>query len=185
MKYLIFSLLGLALFLNFKEKPLKFGSILGTVNNVIAYSSYGKINNTNNYHNNIYTGLQWQCVEFVRRYIQITKNITFKQVNNAYEIFDLNSFNSLSGNIIPIKKYRNNSIIPPIKGALLIWKKELNITGHVAIITKVTKSYIEIAEQNWNNFSWDDNNYSRRLPVTYKDNIFSIKDNNILGWINY
>jgi hypothetical protein len=48
--------------------------------------------NTNNYIYGIYTGVKWQCVELARRYMIITKNLTFPAVENAYDLFKLPYF---------------------------------------------------------------------------------------------
>jgi len=171
---------------------LPFGSELGTIDNVPAYSSYYNKNYPkpssyfhNNYVNGTFSGFKWQCVEYARRYLIINNSITFKQIDNAYQIFDLNNFFSITDNrIVPIKKCLNGSNIAPKKGSLLIWKpkKNDNITGHVAIITKVNLNDIEIAEQNICNKKWS-NNYSRTFKFKY-NNGYHIMDDHIIGWIN-
>ena len=183
MKLILFSIVSILLltYIN-KEKAL------GEVNNVISYANNNTDANNyvnNIYANNIYTGLKWQCVEFARRYLIINYNITFDSIDNAYNIFDLPYFISLKNNmIIPIRKYVNGSKTPPMKDSLLIWNSDHKKTGHVAIITNINNDMITIAEQNYNNNSWNGNNYSRKLKIVF-DNGYYIKSNNILGWINY
>jgi len=195
---------------------LDFGSIIGIVNNVIAYSShyqpfadanseislhskdiskcqiYNKYDNlSTHYINGVFYGLKWQCVEFSRRYLILNHNITFTNVVNAYNIFELEYFtlldnsidNSIVNSIVPIYKYINGSNIRPHIGSLLIWNKhDDDITGHVAVITKINLDNIEIGEQNYKNIKWS-NNYSRTLPFK-DDNGFHIIDTHIIGWIN-
>ncbi len=195
------ALLGLELlFLLNDTNKVEFGKPLGSHMNVIAYSSDGKecidpSKMESYYYNGIYTGLKWQCVEYARRYLIINHNITFDSVDFAYQIFDLNHFISLKRQndvnpIINIMKVLNRSIITkntiPMKGDLLIWDKRvtMNNTGHVAVITKITKNHIYIAEQNWDNISWS-GQYSRKLPIIYKNNILDIDSPNIMGWIKF
>jgi glutathionylspermidine amidase/synthetase len=185
MKYIIILLCGVLLYINNSSYDLDFGSIVGSVNGVDSYSSYKAVKPyQKNYINNIFTGLKWQCVEFARRYLIITKNITFKEINNAYELFDIKHFTSLKDNsMIHIQKCKNGSHIKPYKGSLLIWKQMTdNINGHVAIITQINLDSIMICEQNYKNIKWE-NNYSRILKFKY-NNGYYIEDKNIIGWIN-
>ena len=184
MKLILLSIMSILLLTSLnKEKAL------GEVNNVISYANNNsnKNNYVNNiYVNNIYTGLKWQCVEFARRYLIINYNITFNSIDNAYNIFDLPYFISLKNNmIIPIRKYVNGSKTPPMKDSLLIWNRYYKNTGHVAIITNIDNTTITIAEQNYNNNSWNGNNYSRKLKIVFDNGMYYIASNNILGWINY
>ena len=124
-----------------------YGDIIGTFNGVQAYSNSNNKIDTPNYYNNIYTGLKWQCVEYVRRYLIINHNITFDNVNSASEIADA-QFMTLHGKII-IPKKNNNLVI----GSIIIFPKDYEIDspdGHVAIISSVLQSGITIVEQNYN-----------------------------------
>ena len=117
----------------------------------------------------------------------LNKNITFNEINNAYQIFDLDYFIDIHTNEkIKIYKHYNGSNIIPQIGSLLVWDKyvDKNRSGHVAIITYVTNNYIEIVEQNWKKDYININKkYSRRLIVD-TSNGYYIKDNHIIGWIN-
>jgi len=137
----------------------------------------------------IFTGIKWQCVEYARRYLILNHNITFQEIDNAYDIFALDYFNSIIDNsLIPIRKISNNSNIPFHVGSLLIWSKDFNkyLTGHVAVITEMNISlanhnnYITISEQNFDNV-----NFKRNLKVTVTNGKIFIHDKNILGWINF
>lgn len=135
-----------------------YGDIIGSFNGVQAYSNTDDFNYYNNnytdnytdipnYYNNVYTGLKWQCVEYVRRYLIINHNITFSNVDSAFEIPNV-QFTTLHGKII-IPKKNNNLVI----GSIIIFPKDYEIDspdGHVAIISSVLTSGITIAEQNYN-----------------------------------
>lgn len=135
--------------------------------------------NTNNYIYGIYTGIKWQCVELARRYMIITKNLTFPAVENAYDLFKLPYFISIYTNtLVSIHKYKNGSIIPFTIGSLLIWSKYVDDTrtGHVAIITYFDSKHIHIIEQNMP--------YPKRILSYYIiNNHYYINDVYLLGWI--
>jgi len=187
------SLVSLGLILRYiltYKKKLSFGKRLGNIDNVWAYSSFDKKElNKFSQLESVYivpsgleSGLKWECVEFVRRYLILTHNVTFRQVDFAYEIFNLDYFTST----INRKKVRINKIINgmnrPKKGSLIIWDRHVTLdnTGHVAIVVKTTHNKIFIAEQNWDNISWNGKNYSRILPL-YNN---MIDDPHIIGWID-
>ena len=127
----------------------------------------------------IETGLKWQCVELARRYLLVTKGITFPSIPNAYDIFNLHHMiNVFTGRKALISRHANGSTVVPTIGSLLIWGKEYdkNETGHVAVITSIYQYSIQIMEQN--------NSTSHRIiPTFYKDKHYYILDKNILGWI--
>ena len=125
-----------------------YGDIIGTFNGVQSYSnSNNKMDDTANYYNGIYTGIKWECVEYVRRYLIINHNITFSNVDSAFKITEA-KFMTLHGkNIIP--NLTNNLII----GNIIIFPKDYEVNspdGHVAIISSILPSGITIAEQNYN-----------------------------------
>jgi glutathionylspermidine amidase/synthetase len=59
-------------------------------------------------------------------------------------------------------------------------------TGHVAIITAASATYVRIAEQNWDDKKWPSGqDYGRELPVRVEEGKYFILENYILGWIRY
>ena len=71
---------------------MNFGEIIGiTDQGVIAFSNENS-NHQANYYQGIYTGLKYECVEFVRRWLIIVYNITFDSVDHAKDIYNLNYF---------------------------------------------------------------------------------------------
>jgi len=182
MKFIVFlGILGI-IFLIYQYNNPSYGEICGkTEEGVIFYSNSNSEDENNiNYVNGYQSGECWQCVEFVRRFLIITKGITFDTVDNAYNIWDLSSFQSLDGVPIPIikiKNNKNNKNNHPQKRDILIWNQYVddNETGHVAIVTDVDrKGNVFIAEQNKDN-EYTDHNYSR---------LIRIEDNpTIIGWI--
>jgi glutathionylspermidine amidase/synthetase len=178
-----------------------FGQIIGIDNyGIIAYSSKHNENYNNQkfsfIFNNIYCGIKWQCIEYVRRWLIINCNVTFEQIDMAYMMFStekLKFIHITHKHTIPYKLIYNNqtnNVLPHI-GSIIIWDKNNNYkTGHVAIVSKITNKYIYIGEQNWDDILWN-KPFSRKIKIQYL-NLSTININdynpfqlNILGWINF
>jgi len=181
---------------------LPFGEPLGTApGGVISYSSDYKSADSNeypdrrhfrSYHNGIYMGVKWQCVEFARRWLYVNKGYIFDDVAMAYDIFQLRSVRDLTDNTeLPINSFSNGSVRHPEPGCLLIWDEggHFEETGHVAIITEVFPDKIRIVEQNMDFHRWPEGqNYAREIKAKigsngdYWLNCPSI-GSHILGWV--
>lgn len=130
----------------FVTRPYQFGDIIGTFDGVKAYSNQRDETHCKdaNYYNDVYTGIKWQCVEFVRRYLIIKHGITFSDVNSAFEIPHA-KFTKLNGD--PIKMTNHLKV-----GSLIIWAsgyEKGSSDGHVAIVSFVTPFGITVVEQNY------------------------------------
>jgi glutathionylspermidine amidase/synthetase len=131
---------------NFASRAYKFGDKIGTFDGVIVYSNQRDETNLSepNYHNGVYTGLKWQCVEFVRRYLQVKQGVTFSDVDSAFEIPNA-QFTTLNGQTIQMTNELR-------VGSLIVWPKSYDKNlpdGHVAIVSSVTPSGITVVEQNY------------------------------------
>jgi glutathionylspermidine amidase/synthetase len=184
------------------SQALVFGKLLGYgPGGVAAYSSdydtasdeeYPNRSSYRSYLDGIYMGYKWQCVEFARRWMYINKGYIFDDVVMAFDIFELRSVRDVKANTrLPFQAFTNGSRTHPELGSLLIWEEggEFEDTGHVAVITEVTSSYIRIAEQNVGHKAWaDGQDYARQLKAKVTDdNGFwiecSYSDGKILGWM--
>lgn len=131
----------------------------------------GKINSVLN--NKYYTGIKWECVEFIRRYLILIKRVTFKNVDSALDLLKLSNMihidSLLSKNIYHFKNGENK-----IKeGDLIICINENDIiNGHIVMVSNNNGDEIEIIEQNYDNRSWEDRNYSRKWYIK-KNKIYS------------
>ena len=178
---------------------LEFGEIIGIdFYDVVSYScnNYCKNKGDRSFiFDNVYCGVKWQCVEFVRRWLLIVFNISFEEIDMAYMIFKKSKIkfkNILTNQILQYSKNHNSQShnkLPKI-GTIIVWDRTDNYeTGHVAIVSKVTHDYIYISEQNWDNILWN-NQYSRKIRINYlPNNSIFLNDVNefglsILGWIN-
>lgn len=150
----------------FNTTKYKFGDVIGTFNSITSYSNQNDETNSKlpNYHNNIYTGVKWQCVEFVRRYLIIKHGITFSNVEHAFQI-PQSQFTTLNG--FPVKM--NNELTV---GSIIVWPKNYEINsphGHVAIVSYISIYGINVVEQNY-----DDTNYERFIPFNKLQNIIIV-----------
>lgn len=134
----------------------------------------------------LYTGSQWQCVEYARRWLIINKGVKFGIVQFAHQIWDLDSFEDVKTHAKrEVLKFRNRqSKTPPEPGDLLIYSKKLLGTGHVAVITQTKLNRVSIAEQNYFNARWSNPEFSRQLLMTRdQQDHYTLHDEEILGWM--
>jgi hypothetical protein len=175
----------------------EFGKIIGQSYLTSAYSNYDSelfpkeynfvpLNDTSK---NVFSGLKWQCVEYARRWLIKNKNITFAEVQYAYEIWNLNHGERIdTGEPIRLIRFENKiSNTKPQVGDLLIYSSDFAITGHVAVVVSVdNKNSITIAEQNYFNKLWDVPNFSRRLLLGKNEKgQYHIFDEYLIGWIRF
>ncbi len=185
-----------------KDGPATFGTLLGIApGNVPVYSSdYESADDTllpdrhayRSYVDGIYMGYKWQCVEFARRWMYLNKGYIFDDVAMAYDIFRLQSVRIVGENRrLPLRAFKNGSARHPVPGCLLVWDEggEFERTGHVAVVTEVTPTYIRFAEQNVGHKVWArGRNYAREIRATVTDQgeywvECSFGDATILGWV--
>lgn len=167
-----------------------FGTVLGQNSGVVAHSNCNSEYVSSEYHSYypatgpvrlVRSGLKWQCVEYARRWLQVTRGITFGSIDYAWNIWDLPTFEDLDGRTVSIRKHLNGSAgsdAMPQVGDVVIYEAtgSFKVTGHVAIVTGVigpqstggsVESYrIRLSEQNTHNRMWglvDD--YSREIDL--------------------
>ncbi|OQR95202.1 bifunctional glutathionylspermidine amidase/glutathionylspermidine synthetase [Thraustotheca clavata] len=174
-----------------------FGTLLGICENVNVYSCWnsscpkrGQVH----FHEGVFTGLQWQCVELARRYLVVLHNVTFSSIRFAYQLFDpatkFTRLNNDSESVL-VDRIDNGASILPRVGSLLIWDHGGNMkeTGHVAVIIRVEDTFVDIIEQNHDDVIWPEGqDYSRRLECQRTPTSFAIQtpspNETLLGWIN-
>lgn len=183
-------------------KPAKFGTVLGQgPGGVPVYSSdyatadKAELPTRQAYRSQIdgvYLGHKWQCVELARRWLYLNKGYIFDDIAMAYDIFRLRDVRVVAdGSLLPLKSFRNGAKRPPEPGALMIWNEggEFDVTGHVAVVTKVLPDRVRCIEQNVEHQVWPEgHDWSRELPLRrmadggyWVDCTFG--DTSILGWV--
>lgn len=165
-----------------------YGNVLGvSKRGVEAYSNCHSscVIHDSNYWEGIYTGLKWQCVEYVRRWLLINKGANYGEVDIAADIWnDIDHLTDVStGRPLPLESHLNGSKQPPQVGDLLIYAREFNDTGHVAIVieTDYEGGVIAVGEQNYTNEPWPDD-YSRKIELVRDAGNYWLLDKYLLGW---
>jgi hypothetical protein len=159
------------------------GKVIDTFNGVNIYynGQVANIQGRNVTSDGYNLGLKYQCVEFVKRYYYEYYN--HKMPNSYGNAKDFFKRSIADGDYNPdrgLSQFRNPSYSKPKIGDLLIFgATKWNQFGHVAIISKVNNSTIEIAQQNPGS-----NNPSRKsYAFNYKNNTYSIGSPYVLGWL--
>lgn len=181
-------------------QPAPFGAVMGLApGGIPAYSCDYDLADERVYPNrrayrhevgNLYYGFRFQCVEFARRWLIHAQGITFGDVGMAYEIFDMKAATDVRTKAkVPWSNVRNGGREKPQAGAVIIWSDggEFRWTGHVAIITEVTDSYVRIAEQNVDDAYWPPGrDWARELSVRADKGGYHIHEPRgaVLGWKN-
>ena len=146
------------------------GDQVGSFNGVIAYSN-GSVNYNSGQHNvvNGYTtGLEWQCVEYVRRYYWIIYGQQIGAGMNA---------NGFYNNGWGLTKAVNGGNKAPVPGSILC--SASGSFGHVSIVREVGSNYIKVIQQNWSNTS-SDNAYT--LNMTVSNGNYTVKAAGSYSW---
>ena len=121
----------------------KNGPALGNLNGVDVYSNGFPTNNSEDENNDAgtYTGIRWQCVEFVNRYYWQTYGVDINQQprTNANGYYT----NAIQKGLISYE----NGLEPPQPGDIIV--SEGGGYGHVAIVRIVLASYITVTQQNY------------------------------------
>ncbi len=165
-----------------------YGTVLGVApGKVDAYSNCSAdcVITESNVQAGTYTGIKWQCVEFARRWLLANKGLVYGDVDVAADIW--NHITYLT-RVTDQKKflldaYLNGSTRAPRVGDLLIYSREYENTGHVAVITAVNlaSQSVKVTEQNFTNAVWP-GNYSRELEMIRKKGRYWIPNACLLGW---
>lgn len=161
----------------------KIGDAIDSLNNVLVY--YNDHVSTvvgRNVHEGYNIGLKYQCVEFVKRYYYEYYNHKMPDsyghalsfFNTKYKDGELNKERNLF-------QYSNPSISKPQVGDLIIMDATLiNSYGHVAIISAVNDTEIEIIQQNPGPYEPSRESFK----TSNKDNsLWKIDNERILGWL--
>lgn len=161
------------------NREANIGDVIDSLNGVAVYHNGPTSNvmgrNTVDGYN---LGLKYQCVEFVKRYYyQHYHHKMPDSWGHAKSFFNKSVSDGLLNKQRNLIQYTNPSTSKPKVGDILVYDGHKdNIFGHVAIISKVTNNKIEIVQQNMPTSSISH-------TIMHKDNKWTIKGNDILGWL--
>jgi len=159
------------------------GQKLDSLNNVFVFYNGGVDNvvqrNTEDSYN---LGLEYQCVEFVKRYYYEHYHHKMPDsYGHAISFYDTSILDGKINTQRDLKQYSNPSVFIPQEGDLLVMKGTLfNRYGHVAIISKVTENQIEIIQQNPGPYAPSRESFELEQTA---ENTWKINNDRVLGWL--
>lgn len=117
----------------------------------------------------IYTGVKWQCLEFVRRYLILRYGISFGPVRDVYDFWQQ------CGRARICQVFVHNPRPQPDDLVLL----HDSHTGHIGIVTEFDRrtQTVRVADQN---FQYG--KYWKTPTYAYE---MSIHDGKIFGWVRF
>jgi surface antigen len=151
------------------------GTVIDEFNGVEVHynGSFSHVNSRNLSETGYNIGLKWQCVEFIKRYyLEIYNHEMPNSYGNAVDFFDTNLKDGELNTERDLVQFSNPSCSAPRPGEIVIFKDGY---GHVAIISKVSDTFIEVIQQNVGLTSRE--NFDYKL----KNGLFLIKDKRVLG----
>ncbi|MGJ8744897.1 CHAP domain-containing protein [Polaribacter sp.] len=181
MKNIVFLLILSACFINCNSDRVydkKGNEIIDTFNKIPVYLHQGK--NTRHKASDGYNyGLEWQCVEFVKRYyydhLKHKMPNTFGHAKNFYNHGLKDGQKNTARNLT---QYSNKSKSQPKVNDLVIMDGHtFNKYGHVAIVSKVSDNEVEIVQQNVGRMS------RTTFKLIHKNGIWEIENDLLLGWL--
>ncbi len=157
------------------------GSPIDSLNGVIVYynGSIGNVSGRNVTKDGYNLGLKHQCVEFVKRYYY--EHLNHKMPNSYGHAKDFFNSAIADGKTNPDRgliQYANNSSSKPKVNDLVVFDgNPFNKYGHVAIISKVNTSSVEIIQQNVGMSS------RATIDLKNKNGKWRLERSDILGWL--
>ena len=159
------------------------GQIVDSLNGVYVYynGSVDHVDGRNTTSDNYNLGLKYQCVEFVKRYYyQHLHHRMPDSYGHAKDFFDPSFKDGQLNTKRGLRQYSNPGKTKPKVNDLLIFSGTIfNKYGHVAIVSRVTDTEIEIVQQNPGPLA-----SSRETIRLKKENDrWKINNGRILGWL--
>jgi len=159
------------------------GQPIDSLNDVFVYYNGGvdNVSGRNTTEEGYNVGLDYQCVEFVKRYYyEHLKHKMPDSYGHAKNFFDKTLTDGQKNKQRNLTQYTNPSQTKPKVSDLLIFDGTIfNKYGHVAIISNLTDTEIEIIQQNPGPFSKSRETFS----IGNNDGNWEIKNKRILGWL--
>jgi len=162
---------------------LKPGMPIDSFNGVFVYYN-GETTNVygRNYAPDGYNlGLKYQCVEFAKRYYyQYLNHKMPDSYGNARDFFDPQVVDGGMNTARDLRQYTNpGSTRPEISDLVVLEGTTSNPYGHVAIISRVDATKIEIIQQNAGPYGRSRVEYN----LYYQDGKWRIDSQRMMGWL--
>lgn len=159
------------------------GDKVDSLNGVYVYynNSVGNVSGRNTTADGYNLGLKYQCVEFVERYYY--EHLDHKMPDSYGHAKDFFVRGVADGTKIKSRnlvQYTNSSSSKPKVNDLLVYDgTTFNKYGHVAIISKVTNTKVEIIQQNPGAMGPSRETYK----LSHKNGKWKVEQGKVLGWL--
>lgn len=157
------------------------GEVVDTFNGVKIYYNGGVSNSEgrNLTEDGYNIGVKYQCVEFVKRYYyEYLHHRIPDTYGNAIDYYDTTLKDSMYNTKRNLIQFSNPSKAKPKENDIIIFDKTIfNRYGHVAIVSKVEDSLIEIIQQNPGPFACS----REKIKLRKQNNFWIIDNKRILG----
>ena len=159
------------------------GQPIDSLNHVVVYYNGGVDNvvkrNTEDGYN---LGLEYQCVEFVKRYYyEYYHHKMPDSYGHAKSFFDKKLSDGDVNKMRNLHQFTNPSNAMPKEGDLIVMSGTLiNRDGHVAIVAAVSDNAVEIIQQNPGPFSASRERFKLNKTT---DELWEIENSRVLGWL--
>ena len=171
-----------------QDCEVEYGIVLGnSKTGVEAYSNCSSncVNPAPYFVDGTYTGIKWQCVEYVRRWLLINKGVVYGDVDVAADIWQLETVHSADKKVTKsLKSILNGDKRQSLqRGDLLIYSRAFLDTGHVAVVFKIDEKNqrVYVGEQNFDNQPWQ-GDAAREIPYVIYDGGIWLLDPYLIGW---
>lgn len=126
-------------------------------------------------------GLQWQCVEFVKRYYAEHLGHYMPDADgNAKDFFDKSLPDASFNEARALVQYENPSLKKPQVDDIVVFDRSLgNKYGHIGIISAVYDNKVEIIQQN----AGPDAETREFIDLQFADGRWELQHNRVLGWL--
>lgn len=159
------------------------GEKIDSLNGVFVYYNGGvdHVGGRNLTPDNYNLGLQYQCVEFVKRYyFQHLNHRMPNTYGHAKDFFDPTIKDGQKNEARDLLQFSNPSHSKPLPNDIVVFSGTiLNRFGHVAIVSSTTDNTVEIIQQNPGPFQPS----RKTFPLLKIGNTWKIDNNNIVGWL--
>lgn len=181
---LVVSMVALLTFwkFNFSSSPTV-GQAIDSLNGVYVFynGDVGNVTGRNLTRDGYNLGQKYQCVEFVKRYYYEHLNHKMPDsYGHAKDFYDKNLSDGQRNKKRGLAQYSNPSRTKPKVNDLIIFAgTTFNKYGHVAIVSKVTVTEIEIIQQNPGPYSTS----REKITLEVKNGNWKIANKRVLGWL--
>ena len=163
--------------------PHRIGQPIDSLNGVQVYynGDVGHVSSRNVSADGYNIGMKYQCVEFVKRYYyEHLKHKMPDSYGHAKDFFDKSIADGQLNPKRNLLQFTNPGRSQPQVNDLLVFSATLfNRYGHVAIVSKVSDTEIEIIQQNPGKFKPS----RKTIPLTRPSGQWKIGESRIMGWL--